>query len=104
MATLFRRLNHVTTEKNLPRLTTEQIRDLGREVFQKYWATKKPHIPVHHAVFTDESGTYRVVCYPRYFIPVIDETILEYYRRITPRKRRGAPTKVYSVKPSKSDK
>ena len=103
MATLHRRLTHYCFVNKKPELTEEQKSGLGRIIIEAYCAQKKPTTPIHHELFTNETGSFKVVSYPRYFIPEIDRFIADFYQALYPpapkRKRIPAKSKpVYSTK------
>lgn len=105
MATLHKRLNHYCLINNKPELTEEQKQGLGRIVIEAYCTKKKPTTPIHHEVFTNENGSFKVVSYPRYFIESIDRLIDDFYKVLypPPPKRKRIPAKsnpIYSAKNS----
>jgi len=101
MATLFKRLNHYCVSNKKPELSPQQKQELGKLVADKFFHTKNEKQVVHHATFTNESGTFRVVAYPKWFCQEVDSMINDYYSTLpTPRKRTRIPAKIISVKPS----
>lgn len=105
MPTLYKRLNYYCEINKKPQLSSEQRMALGKTVIDTFWAKKRPDWAVTHAVYTNEQGTFRVVSYPRWFLPVVDQLIDDFYKSLpVPEKRKRIPTKskpIYSTKNAK---
>lgn len=103
MPTLYKRVNYYCEINKTPHLNAQQRAELGKIVIDAFWAKKRPDWAVTHATYTNEQGTFRVVAYPRWFLPIVDQLIDDFYQVLYPPapKRKRIPAKstpIYSTK------
>lgn len=102
MATLFKRLNYYCHVNKKPHLSREQKMVLGKKIAQAYFSVKPPDKVFDHTLYHTENGIFKVLCYPKTFVPEIDRMIHEFYISISPKIRKRIPAKPLlqkSVKP-----
>lgn len=72
-------------------ITHSQRAELGKIVCDKYMAIKPPNRVVHTNIFKTDEGEFKVICYPKSFVPTIDNLIKEYFSKLPqqiPKKRK----------------
>jgi hypothetical protein len=94
MATTFSRIEIYLKSSRKQEVTDNDRKDIGSKVISAYFQKKPPQAVVHHLKFTNDKGSFRVVDYPKWFIPEIDEIITAHFPPIKKRLRKRIPSKI----------
>lgn len=100
MPTLYERLTRYCTKSKNPKpqmLSHEERAAFGRIVCDNYMLVKHPRKTIQFKTFANEEGTFKVISYPKYFIPTVDIMIADYYKN---NKESPPPEQVTALPPT----